>query len=371
MRRSNCKLFELRCLTEKRRIIIFGLSQHLYTFMNRDRDMICLDNIEYIVDNNSELHGTRTELCGKVLPIKSAEELKCEQNAMILIASAIPQNVLAIYEQLERMNLDDSLSCYSLCVIEDTQEFDNSAMSVAGTNGIRHIEKIIHSFWFSGEEKPKAYQRCIDSWKRFCPDYQIIEWNSNNYDVTKNQYMLSAYNRKRWAFVSDYARLDVVYNFGGIYMDMDVELLRPMDDLLGNKAFFSFDYTRHVDLGSGFGATKAHPLVKKLLTQYENILFEEDMENGRYATPQPTRLLPIFEAFGYRRNNSVQIIKDCLFLSPDYVKIIEGHATGLETFSGLEYAIHWHNAGWWDEKKREQRNETQRKLTELKRIFCC
>ena len=102
------------------------------------------------------------------------------------------------------------------------------------------IPKIIHYCWFGGAELPEKDRKCIESWKKFCPDYQIIEWNENNYDVTKNTYMYQAYQAKKWGFVPDYARLDIIYQHGGIYLDTDVELVKNLDSLLENDAFMGF-----------------------------------------------------------------------------------------------------------------------------------
>ena len=96
------------------------------------------------------------------------------------------------------------------------------------------IPKVIHYCWFGGNPLPEEAKRCIESWKKYCPDYKIIEWNENNYDVNSNEYMKAAYKEKKWAFVSDYARIDVVYKCGGIYMDTDVELVKELDTFLNN-----------------------------------------------------------------------------------------------------------------------------------------
>ena len=103
------------------------------------------------------------------------------------------------------------------------------------------IPKVIHYCWFGKNELPEDAKRCIASWKKFCPDYEIIEWNETNYDVRKNKYMSDAYDEKKWAFVSDYARIDIIYNYGGIYLDTDVELLRPLDELLKDKMFCGWE----------------------------------------------------------------------------------------------------------------------------------
>ena len=85
------------------------------------------------------------------------------------------------------------------------------------------IPKKIHYFWIGGNPKPESVLYCIESWKKYCPDFEIIEWNETNYDFTKNEYMRQAYEAKKWAFVTDYARLDIIYKYGGIYLDTDVE----------------------------------------------------------------------------------------------------------------------------------------------------
>ena len=124
------------------------------------------------------------------------------------------------------------------------------------------IPKILHYCWFGGAPKPKNIQNCIRSWKKYCPDYEIIEWNEQNFDVSQSLYPRQAYDARRWAFVADYARLKILYEQGGIYMDTDVELLRPLDDLLAYPAFFGFQHNNEVATGLGFGAEARSPVVK-------------------------------------------------------------------------------------------------------------
>ncbi|MBR4241618.1 MAG: hypothetical protein IKR97_05300, partial [Eubacterium sp.] len=103
------------------------------------------------------------------------------------------------------------------------------------------IPKKIHYCWFGGNPLPDSVLKCIESWKHFCPDYEIIQWNEENYDINKFQYAKEAHDAKKWAFVSDLARLDIVYNEGGIYLDTDVELIRSLDSLLDNKCFLAIE----------------------------------------------------------------------------------------------------------------------------------
>lgn len=116
------------------------------------------------------------------------------------------------------------------------------------------IPKKIHYCWFGGNSLSSEVRKCIASWRRFCPDYEIIEWNEKNFDVDCIRYTADAYRDRRWAYVTDYARLKIVYEQGGIYLDTDVELLRPLDPLLENKVYFGMQRAGEVATGLGFGA---------------------------------------------------------------------------------------------------------------------
>ena len=101
------------------------------------------------------------------------------------------------------------------------------------------IPKKIHYCWFGKKELPAKAVRCINSWKKYCPDYEIIEWNEDTYDVYQNPYTAYAYDNKKFAFLSDYARLQIVLKEGGLYFDVDVEIVRPLDELLDHKTFLA------------------------------------------------------------------------------------------------------------------------------------
>lgn len=118
------------------------------------------------------------------------------------------------------------------------------------------IPKKIHYCWFGRNPLPELAVRCIESWKKYCPDYEIIEWNEDNYDINKISYVKEAYQARKWAFVTDYVRLDVVNQYGGIYLDTDVELLKSLDPLLKYKSFFGMEEGKFIATGLGFGAEK-------------------------------------------------------------------------------------------------------------------
>jgi mannosyltransferase OCH1-like enzyme len=103
------------------------------------------------------------------------------------------------------------------------------------------IPKVIHYCWFGGKPLPELAKKCIASWKKKCPDYEIKEWNETNFDLSSNRYLQEAIKMKKWAFASDYIRLAVLYNEGGIYLDTDVEILKPLDKFLRHDFFTNFE----------------------------------------------------------------------------------------------------------------------------------
>ena len=140
------------------------------------------------------------------------------------------------------------------------------------------IPKKIHYTWFGHGEKPKLAKKCIASWKKYCPDYEIIEWNEDNFDVNMNPYTKMCYEQKKYAFLSDYVRLLVVYEQGGIYFDTDVEVINNIDFLLNEEAFIGFeiDGTEKqngiVNTGQGFGAIPQSLAVEAMIEEYQGLM---------------------------------------------------------------------------------------------------
>ena len=150
------------------------------------------------------------------------------------------------------------------------------------------IPKIIHYCWFGRGEKPKLAKKCIASWKRFCPDYEIVEWNEDNFDVSMNPYTQMCAREKKWAFLSDYVRLWAVEKCGGIYFDTDVELLRSPDFLWNETAFFGFEAAEtenkqgFINTGHGFGSEAHSVAIREMLKEYEPLM---DGKHGTIGCP--------------------------------------------------------------------------------------
>ncbi len=214
------------------------------------------------------------------------------------------------------------------------------------------IPKVIHYCWVGGKPKPNSVQYCIDSWRRVCPDYEIVEWNETNYDFTKNRSMKEAYDAQKWGFVPDYARLDIIYEHGGIYLDTDVELLRPLDSILENEAFAGFENTGDgeyfVNFGQGFGAVAKNDIIKCARDMYDDMSFiNSDGTLALLASPHYTT--KCLDSFGLIRENRDQKLEKIAIYASD-VLCPKCFRTGKIRKSSRTLSIHHFEASWVDEK---------------------
>ncbi|MBQ4032016.1 MAG: glycosyl transferase [Bacilli bacterium] len=174
------------------------------------------------------------------------------------------------------------------------------------------IPKKIHYIWFGKGEKNERVKHCIESWKKYLPDYEIIEWNEDNFDINYNDFTKNAYANKKWAFVSDVARLWVLYNEGGIYMDTDVEVYKSLDPFLNDEGFTGFEDV-HYPVTATLGAVKGNPVIKLMLDYYNCIdfkLYENWQDYIKYQETNTCIMSNIFSILGVNRDwNATQRIK--------------------------------------------------------------
>lgn len=223
------------------------------------------------------------------------------------------------------------------------------------------IPKKIHYCWFGGNPKPKLAEKCFRSWKKYCPGYEIIEWNEDNYDLSAAPlYVRQAYEAKKWAFVTDFVRLQVVCDQGGIYLDTDVELRKPLEQLLENRAWFGFEDGAHVNTGCGFGAEAGHPVLREIMEDYREIPFL--LDDGSYDMLScPQRNTGAFLRRGLRQDNSRQTLEgDVLILPSDYLNP-KSWQTGEIYITENTLSIHHFNASWYAPDKQRKLKRKHRK----------
>lgn len=219
------------------------------------------------------------------------------------------------------------------------------------------IPKKIHYFWVGDAPLPEKNKLCIESWKRYCPDYEIIQWDESNYDITKCAYMEQAYQSKVWGFVPDYARMDIIYQEGGIYLDTDVQIIRPLDGLLGHRAFMGFENKRSVAPGLGFGAECKNTLIKEMRDIYRDIPFIRK-DRTLNILPSPVYATQILQAHGLRTNGKRQTIQDMELYPPEYFSPLS-YTDGRLKITQNTYSIHWYQASWHTPEQKEQTRQTQ------------
>lgn len=209
------------------------------------------------------------------------------------------------------------------------------------------IPKTIHYCWFGRGEKPPLMKKCIDSWKKFCPDYEIIEWNEDNFDVNRNAYCSYCYANKKWAYLSDLVRLMVVHDNGGIYFDTDVEVVASFDGMLNNEAFYCFENNSNVATGLGFGAVKGHKTVAAMIEQYAEITADENGNMQMIGCPalNTKALLP----FGLQLNGEKQTVGGALILPVEYMNPYDD-PTGVLNKTENTLSIHWYSKSALDKR---------------------
>lgn len=210
------------------------------------------------------------------------------------------------------------------------------------------IPRKIHYCWFGGNPLPPLAEKCMKSWEKLCPGYEIIRWDEQNYDINNTPlYVQQAYEQKKWAFVTDYARLQIVYEQGGIYLDTDVELKKNLDKLLEYRAYFGFEDGKNVNTGIGFGAEKHHPILKELMDDYRDIPFI--LPDGSLdQTPCPQRNTNVFLRHGLKQDDSLQLLEDGAAILPSRFLCPVDNRTRMMRKTKDMISIHHYSASWQD-----------------------
>ena len=216
------------------RIFIFGVGNRLGLFQEMFLDCNIKNKIRGVIDNSEKLKGNIIKIFNNRYIVCSLEEIMhniTEESIIIVTPDRVYRDICC---QLEIQHIMDK--CKVVCLthtiaIEHDIHSLNKNIDYVYLNDKQQIPKIIHYCWFGKNSIPDKYKNWMESWKKYCPDYEIIEWNESNYDIKKNKYMRQAYESQKWGFVPDYARIDIINTYGGIYLDTDVELIKNMDDL--------------------------------------------------------------------------------------------------------------------------------------------
>lgn len=345
-------LREFTIKTNGKKLFIWGAGIRARRFLN---ECDIAKNLIAIVDNNNEKQGDIfwQEENRQVIIIGLAEFVSYVRqfgNRDVLLLITPVYGTEDILKQLNNIEDLNDIECYIgelLLSHYEPQEINYKL-------GKTLIPKKIHYCWFGKNEIPLRLQKCIKSWHEKCPDYEIIRWDENNYDIKKNTYMREAYESQKWGFVPDYARLDIVYNQGGIYLDTDVELLKSLDRFLTNEMFCGFSGELSIAMGLCFGAVKGHDFVKRLMSVYDNKSFYEP-DGSLNLKPCVDYQNPIFKAYGFDLYNQYQEINN-IVLYPSEVFSPLGIVGGRSNFTENTVSVHYGELSWVSNEKKSSRS---------------
>ena len=230
------------------------------------------------------------------------------------------------------------------------------------------IPKTIHYCWFGRNPLNKMAKKCIKSWRKYCPDYAIVEWNEDNYDIaSKPRYVREAYAAQKWAFVSDYARFDILYHYGGLYFDTDVEIIRPLHDLVSKGPFMGCEADAQMELaansisvapGLGIAANPGLGIYKQMLDSYANEEFVREDGTYNYSTvvERATRILQLN---GLTDVPGIQSVAGITVYPSEYFCPLD-YRTRILTKTQNTRTIHWYDGSWYSKERRKAQNRSIR-----------
>lgn len=227
--------------------------------------------------------------------------------------------------------------------------------------------KIIHYCWFGQNPLSDLAIKCIKSWKKYCPTYEIKEWNESNFDVNCCSYVSEAYKAKKWAFVSDYVRFKILYEFGGLYFDTDVELIKPIDSIIAMGPFMgcekSVNQVIQVAPGLGLAVEPHHPFYKEILDDYEHSHFTNADGTSSYLTVV-IRTTNTLKRHGLKDINTIQTINGINIYPCDFFCPLDYNTNELKITDNT-ISIHWYDASWFDLSMTKRRNN----CVKIRKIF--
>lgn len=339
-------------VTGKKNLYCFGAGIALKRFLADFEEYHLEASIRFIVDNSEEKQGKLVR-CNEVdILIVSPEQMLNEITSedIILITTAKFSEIISQLNQQEKL---DNTECYLHTVLR-IEQYDSDRLNIQIPSKLSvyreaKIPKTIHYCWFGKKEMPSQYKEWIRSWKKHCPNYEIIEWNEDNYDVRKSRYASQAYDLKKWAFVADYARIDIINECGGVYLDTDVELVKNIDVLLMNDAFCGFESSQYVAYGLGFGSKKCNPVLSEIKEHYDNMDFVS-CDGKLNQITCPVIQTEIMRKHGLECNGKFQIVDGMVVYPSRILCGMSPHSYRVER-NLTAYAIHHFAASWVEDKK--------------------
>lgn len=352
---KKCKINEFISKIGNKKVICFGFGIRARCMCDNYKEI--LNHVEFFVDNDVKKHG-KNIIDGQLVNVVSTEHflsIDSYEEYVLLITTKFFNEIVEQFSDIERLN---NLDVYIYPLMEEEEEvYEAENCEIEHTSSFS-IPKVIHYCWFGRGKKSELHEKCIKSWKEKCPDYKIIEWNEDNFDINMNTYVKEAYECKKYAFVSDFVRLYVLYNYGGIYMDTDVEVIKPLDELLFVDGFSGFETKKCIPTGI-IAAIKGNMWIKDQLDSYKNDRFIDEFGNQILITnvERITRISK--EKHGFIPNGNKQILKYGMVMYPREYFCPKSVITGKVVLTKNTYVIHHFDSSWFPKDFKSRRKKLQ------------
>ncbi len=352
---KNCRLEEFAKRVEGKKLICFGAGVAGQLFTSRLEGGV-LGQICLFLDNDQCKWGDTIQIKEHRYPVHSPAVLKHLdlENTVMLITSRFWDQIHAQLEQHPRLR---AMECYVYLLMKA----EGSSKGCEIPMGPQQIPKKIHYCWFGGAQLSENEIRCMESWKRFCPDYEIIRWDESNYDCRKTRYLKEVYDYGHYSAVSSYARFEILNEIGGLYFDTDVEIVRNIDELLRLPAFMGFEVTDAINTGHGFGTASGNAVYQEIVDYYDSISHFNEKGEFHY-TCCPVITSRILERHGLVPDGKIQQIGQITVFSNEYfdpvMQMPVEHTYSVHRYSslwslkGMNMAKVWADQrGYWKQLK--------------------
>lgn len=345
---SNMGPKQLRQFLKEKKIILFGAGRAMES---------CIDiyfgekEIEFVVDNNKKMwgksfihHNKEVQIVGINYFLKELEGKNVADYVLMITSTFYAADIV---EQLDKIDELNGMYCFFQIVVRNTVE---KIPEYSFSHGEEHIPKKIHYFWIGENPLPEEYIRNIATWKYYNPDFEIIQWDESNYDFSKCVYTKECIETKSWGFAINHARIDVINNEGGIYLDTDVIVKSSLIPLLNDEAFFNMGCADRINMGCGFGAKPHMPILRHMMEEFEETHFV-DVNGVPQKRPCHLYIHPVLRNYGFSIENRYQKINNivlypCEVMSP---MTIEGMPDYL---SKRTISVHMEKRTWTTEKEK-------------------
>lgn len=362
LKNSDYNSFTKRVIDANKKIIVYGAGMIGQIIIPYLIDKYGLGNrLDCFIDADIRKKGSAVNVCGKEHLITTPDYLESiDDNYVLLITNS---KFFSIIRTLDGIKNLDRIESYIVPMMQIHELKQMESITIWRRTEEQLIPKKIHYCWFGRGELPDFLKECIESWNVYCPDYEIIEWNEDNYDVNRHEYTKEAYMHKKYGFVSDLARLDILYENGGIYLDTDVTLVKNLDDLLYQPGFIGVEKWGNINTGGGCGFIKGHPMLKKMIAYRDSFHFElpdgtlNIDTNGMYETR------PFLDA-GFKPCNAMQVIED-VTIYPAYVNHPYDYMSCEMIKKEATISIHHFYGGWMEDDDRDNREDTQKQYADI------